>query len=126
MPAASLLTVTLSKCSSSDSQSAAVAATPADADLDAVWLSLRANAVPDWSRWDAWQKRRGTQAPDALDLAAAADTLRRDPACSSCLVELRERLWPLLPRASAASGGRRAPDAAGRAYLDALNAGAVQ
>lgn len=105
-----------------DSTNAAVAATPPDADLDAVWQSLRANAVPDWSRWDAWQRRRGTQAPDALDLAAAADSLRRDPACAACLVDLRERLWPLVPRASAASGGRRASDATGRAYLEALRA----
>lgn len=105
-----------------DSANAAVVATPADADLDAVWQNLRANTVPDWSRWDAWQRRRGTQAADALDLAEAADTLRRDPACSACLVDLRERLWPLLPRASAASSGRGAIDAAGRAYLDALRA----
>lgn len=106
-----------------DRANAAVAATPADADLDAVWQSLRANTVPDWSRWDAWQRRRGTGSADALDLAAAADTLRRDPGCGACLVDLRERLWPLLPRASAASGGRAAIDAAGRAYLDALGAG---
>jgi hypothetical protein len=105
-----------------DSTSAAVAATPADADLDAVWQSLRTNATPDWERWDAWQRRRGAAAADALDLAAAADNLRRDPACAACRAELRDRLWPLLPRASAASAGRTAPDAAGRAYLDALRA----
>lgn len=106
-----------------DRANAAIAATPADADLDAVWQSLRANTVPDWSRWDTWQRRRGTGSADALDLAAAADTLRRDPGCGACLIDLRERLWPLLPRASAASGGRAAIDAAGRAYLDALGTG---
>ncbi|HSX62898.1 MAG TPA: hypothetical protein VLF18_22160, partial [Tahibacter sp.] len=105
-----------------DGTNAAVAATPGDADLEAVWQRLRAGALPDWSRWDAWQQRRGTQAADALDLAAAADTLRRDPACRACLVDLRDRLWPLLPRASAASSGRAAADATGRAYLDALRA----
>lgn len=105
-----------------DSTSAAVVAPAADADLDAVWQDLRAGRLPDWSRWDAWQRRRGTQAADALDLAAAADSLRRDPDCHACLVDLRERLWPLLPRASAASAGRGAIDAAGRAYLDALRA----
>ncbi|MBN8738554.1 MAG: hypothetical protein BGP24_11555 [Lysobacterales bacterium 69-70] len=105
-----------------DSASAAVAATPADADLDAVWQSLRTGVAPDWERWDAWQRRRGATAADALDLAAAADNLRRDPACAACRAELRDRLWPLLPRASAASAGRAVPDAAGRAYLDALRA----
>lgn len=105
-----------------DSASAAAAAIPADADLDAVWQNLRTGAAVDWERWDAWQRRRGAAAADALDLAAAADNLRRDPDCAACRVELRDRLWPLLPRVSAASAGRAAPDAAGRAYLDALRA----
>jgi hypothetical protein len=101
---------------------AAIAASPPDADLDAVWQELRAGAAPDWARWDAWQQRRGMQSADALDLAAAADSLRRDPSCRPCLHDLRDRLWPLLPRTSAASAGRTAADAAGRAYLDALHA----
>lgn len=105
-----------------DGRNAAVPAEPPDADLDAVWQSLRTGAAPDWARWDAWQRRRGMQAADALDLAAAADSLRRDPTCTPCLAELRDRLWPLLPRASAASSGRAATDAAGRAYLEALQA----
>ena len=87
-----------------------------------MWQDLRTGAAPDWARWDAWQQRRGMQSADSLDLAAAADTLRRDPSCQPCLHDLRERLWPLLPRASAASAGRPAADAAGRAYLDALQA----
>lgn len=105
-----------------DGANAAVAASAPDADLDAVWQDLRTGAAPDWARWDAWQQRRGLQSADALDLAAAADSLRRDPSCQPCLHELRDRLWPLLPRASAASAGRPAADAAGRAYLDALQA----
>ncbi len=105
-----------------DGANAAVAASAPDADLDAVWQNLRTGAAPDWARWDAWQQRRGMQSADALDLAAAADSLRRDPACQPCLHELRDRLWPLQPRASAASAGRPATDAAGRAYLDALQA----
>ncbi len=105
-----------------DGTNAAVAASAPDADLDAVWHELRAGSAPDWVRWDAWQQRRGMQSADALDLAAAADSLRRDPSCQPCLHDLRDRLWPLLPRASAASAGRPAADAAGRAYLDALHA----
>ncbi|WP_313919976.1 hypothetical protein [Tahibacter sp.] len=105
-----------------DGANAAVAASAPDADLDAVWQDLRTGAAPDWARWDAWQQRRGMQSADSLDLAAAADSLRRAPSCQPCLHDLRERLWPLLPRASAASAGRPAADAAGRAYLDALQA----
>jgi hypothetical protein len=105
-----------------DGTNAAVAASAPDADLDAVWQALRGGSSPDWTRWDAWQQRRGMQSADALDLAAAADSLRRDASCAPCLRELRDRVWPLLPRASAASAGRPATDAAGRAYLDALRA----
>lgn len=105
-----------------DASNAAVAATAADADLEAIWQALASAAAPDWARWEAWQRRRGRDVPDALDLAAAADGLRRDPACAACAVELRERLWPLLPPSAAASAGRATPDTAGRAYLDALQA----
>lgn len=60
------------------------------------------------------------ETPDALGLLAAADRLRRDPACGDCRRALAARLWPLLPVPAAAVTARRQPDAAGRAWLEAL------
>lgn len=103
-----------------DSSNAAQPATAADAELDALWQSLQRGEQPAWPRFDAWLRDSGLGSEQALDLAAAADSWRRDLACASCREELRARLWPLLPRASAASAGRELPDRRGRAYLQAL------
>jgi hypothetical protein len=103
-----------------DGSSAAQPASAADADLDALWQTLDSGAAPDWTQFDAWLKRRALPSEQALDLAAAADSWRRDAACADCRQALRDRLWPLLQPDAAASAGRAAPDAAGRAYLDAL------
>ena len=65
-------------------------------------------------------------ATDALALLAASDRVRREPACEDCRRQLRALLWPLLPQPAAAVALRRAPDASGRAYLDALAAPRVK
>lgn len=109
-----------------NSSSAAVPASAGDAELATLWQSLQGSEQPDWSRFDRWLAQSGLASEQALDLAAAADSWRRDEACTHCRDDLRARLWPLLPRASAASGGREQPDSRGRAYLQALQAGGAQ
>lgn len=105
-----------------NSDNAANPATAAEPQLDAIWQSLERNEAPDWAGFDNWLGKRDPNAPGTLDLAAAADSWRRDPACRRCRDELRDRLWPLLPRAAAAAAGRRSGGAAGKAYLQALQA----
>lgn len=106
-----------------DSASAAQPAKAADAELDALWQALQRGEPPPWPRFDAWLRDSGLGSEQALDLAAVADSWRRDAACTHCRDDLRARLWPLLPRASAASAGREQPDRRGRAYLQALQQG---
>lgn len=107
-----------------DSTNAAQPAKAADAELDALWQALQRGEPPQWPRFDAWLRDSGLGSEQALDLAAVADSWRRDAACTHCRDDLRARLWPLLPRASAASAGREQPDRRGRAYLQALQQGA--
>jgi hypothetical protein len=40
--------------------------------------------------------------------------------CEECRRQLRSLLWPLLPQPATSVEARVTPDAAGRAYLDAL------
>lgn len=105
-----------------NSENAANAATAPEPQLDAIWQALERGETPDWDGFDKWLGQRDPNAPGTLDLAAAADSWRRDPACARCRDELRDRLWPLLPRAAAAATGRPDGGAAGKAYLQALQA----
>lgn len=93
-----------------------------------LWQSLAGGASAagtlDWSAAEAWLHAHESDLPDALAVLAAIDRVRRDPACLECRTSLRDLLWPLLPTPAAASAPRAAPNAAGRAYLDALQAGA--
>jgi hypothetical protein len=100
------------------------ALTPADTDDSgalAVWQALDAHTTPDLDAFDRWlHAHESTTGGDALALLAATDRLRREPACDECRRQLRSLLWPLLPQPATAVQPRAAPDAAGRAYLDAL------
>lgn len=87
-----------------------------------LWKALAANDAPDWDAAEAWLRAHTADTPDALGVLAAIDRARRDPACASCRASLRDLLWPLLPVPAAAAAVRTAPGAAGRAYLDALQA----
>ena len=69
---------------------------------------------------ERWVRAHSSKLPDALALLAASDRVRRDPACDECRRQLRSLLWPLLPQPATAVQSRIAPDAVGRAYLDAL------
>ncbi|MBO9662024.1 MAG: DUF4175 family protein [Dokdonella sp.] len=100
-----------------------VAATNDDVAAAALWRSLASGGAPDYAAAETWLRARQASLPDALGVLAAIDRARRDPACAECRTALRDLLWPLLPTAATASVPRAAPDAAGRVYLDALQAG---
>lgn len=95
-----------------------------DAALVALWQSLDGRGPADW---DAAQHALAAHGdtPDVLGALAALDRARRETGCSDCRRDLRAALWPLLPDVPAATATRPAPDAASRAYLDALEARAA-
>ena len=94
---------------------------PADAAVVDLWRALDRSTPPDWDAATRALAARGS-APEVLGAIAALDRARRAPDCSDCRLQLRRALWPLLPTPPAASAPRTAPDAGGRAYLDALRA----
>lgn len=98
----------------------ALAAAQADATAANLAQALADGATPDFAAFDAWLARYGKTLPDELGLRAALDAVRRDPACGDCRERARGLLWPALPTPAAAPVLRRAPDAQGSAYLDAL------
>jgi hypothetical protein len=95
-----------------------------DAPIAAIWQSLHAGGTPDWARLSAWARAHQSTLPDALGLLAAADRVQRDPDCASCRADLLGLLWPLLPAPGTALQPRRQADAAGAAYLQALEGSA--
>jgi hypothetical protein len=104
-----------------DRTSALAPAQVGDTDALALWQALDTHATPDFDAFERWltaQKSSGDG--DRLGLLAAIDRVRRDPACEECRRNLRSLLWPLLPQPAAGVPARTTPDAAGRAYLDAL------
>ena len=84
------------------------------------WQALDAHGTPDLEALDRWVGAQANAAGDSLALIAASDRVRRDPKCEACRRQLRSLLWPLLPQPATAVQSRVAPDASGRAYLDAL------
>jgi hypothetical protein len=105
-----------------DRESALAPADDVDSGALAAWQALDAHRAPDLESLDRWVRTHESSAGDALGLLAASDRVRRDPRCEDCRRELRRLLWPLLPAPATAVQARAAPDAAGRAYLDALRA----
>jgi len=96
---------------------------PADDNASAAlvaWQALDAHGTPDLEALDRWVGAQANAAGDSLALLAASDRVRRDPECEACRRQLRSLLWPLLPQPATAVQSRVAPDASGRAYLDAL------
>lgn len=100
-------------------------ATTGDAVPAAAWKALEEaaegtkGATPDLDALQRWLRDNETRVADPLSLFAAIDAVRGDPACLACRQRLRERLWPVLARPPA-QVQRRATDAAGERYLDAL------
>ncbi|SDQ21362.1 hypothetical protein SAMN05428982_0119 [Pseudoxanthomonas sp. CF385] len=96
----------------------------ADAAPARAWRALADDGAPadvaDLDALQAWLHTNEARVPDALDLFAAIDEVRGDPACASCRARLRAMLWSASPQPPARVPRRSAPDDAGRRYLDAL------
>jgi len=93
----------------------------------ALWAALApaAGEVPA-QQLDAFARWLGThesRLASPLDLAAALEQYRAEPACAACRERLRALLWTTLAAPPARPLPRQAPDATGRRYLDALSAG---
>jgi hypothetical protein len=90
----------------------------------ALWQALESGraraASAELDAFEQWLRARESSLPDALDLFAALDEVRRDPDCVACATKLRSRLWPLLPARAPAVDSRGAPDRSGRVYLESL------
>ncbi|HEU4663933.1 MAG TPA: hypothetical protein VFS55_07875, partial [Dokdonella sp.] len=92
-----------------------------DPPLVALWRDLDRGDAPDVQAAQRAIAARG-DTPEVLAALAALDRVRSDAHCDDCRRELRAALWPLLPPSPAAPATRTVPDAAARAYLDALAA----
>ena len=88
------------------------------------WTTLVNDSVPadvaDLDALQAWLRGNEARVPDALDLFAAIDEVRGDPACAPCRQRLRALLWSASAQPPAQVPRRGAVDEAGRRYLDAL------
>lgn len=94
--------------------------------LTQLWSALSDEGAPDWDAAETWLRANTSRVPDALGVLAAIDRARREPGCSDCRGTLRDLLWPLLPTPAAGVLLQPAPDAAGRAWLDATQAEATR
>ena len=103
-----------------DRESALAPADDNDSAALAAWQALDAHGAVDLDALDRWVGAHANAAGDSLALLAASDRVRRDPKCEECRRQLRSLLWPLLPQPATSVQARVAPDATGRAYLDAL------
>ena len=108
-----------------DRRSALVAASASDTALLAFRSAVESGIDADATAFSTWLRDNEARLPDALSVFAALDEWQRDRACSACRERLLDRLWTLLPPVSPRAHVRRAPDAAGEAYLDALREGDV-
>lgn len=86
-----------------------------------LWRALEDPDAPPPDAALLERARAAALADDALDLAAAIDTLAQQPDCRHCRAALRAALWPRLRLPAAAVPRRAAADAHGARYLDALD-----
>lgn len=97
----------------------------ADAVPAAAWKALEDSAggqgagALDLDALQRWLRENEARVADPLSLFAAIDAVRGDPACRDCRQRLRGLLWSVQARPPA-QVRRRATDAVGERYLDAL------
>ena len=105
-----------------DRRDGLVAASTDEVPALALWQALApgAEAGDELEQFATWLRANEDKLADPLDLVAALETVRADPACGACRARLRERLWPLLPPVAPATAPRATPDRRGQAYLEAL------
>ncbi len=93
----------------------------------ALWAALVPAAgevpAPQLDAFARWLGTHESRLASPLDLAAALEQYRAEPACAACRERLRALLWTTLAAPPARPLPRPAPDATGRRYLDALSAG---
>ncbi|WP_440225682.1 DUF4175 family protein [Dokdonella sp. MW10] len=106
-----------------DRRASLAAATPSDAVVAEVYGEVERGGLPDTAALEVWMRSHPERVDDVLGIVAAFDALRRDTACADCRARVLDRLWPLLRAPAPAVRLRETPDAAGRAYLDALGTG---
>ena len=106
-----------------DRRSALVAASDDNSVLLAFRRAVESGGDADATAFSAWLRDNEARVPDPLSVFAALDAWQRDRACSACRERLLDRLWTLLPAVAPRVHLRRAPDATGEAYLDALRDG---
>ncbi|MGH8051049.1 MAG: hypothetical protein ACREPB_10360, partial [Arenimonas sp.] len=105
------------------------AANNEDAALIQFWQSLdrlefagatSGSQKPDFSALRNWIREHPARSPDALGLLAALDALEKQPACNSCLTDMKSQLWPMLSKPPARPRQRALQNPNGQKYLDAL------
>lgn len=106
----------------SDRIGAPIARSDAADPLTNLWTALGSGQTPDWTTARQALLAHEGDSAQQLDALAALDRAQRESQCAACRVRLRAALWPLLPQPAAQVLPRPAPDAAARAYLDALQA----
>ncbi|MGE8281206.1 MAG: hypothetical protein ACN6O2_12290 [Stenotrophomonas sp.] len=95
----------------------------ADAVVANAWQALATHSQDvDLDALTRWLDSHPDAVPDPLDVVAAVDALRQQPACQRCRQQLRDQLWPALRRAQGPPARRDAADTVGRRYLEALGA----
>ena len=75
---------------------------------------------PDFTALRTWVREHPTRSPDALGLLAALDAVEKQPACRTCLTEMKAQLWPMLAKPPARPRQRALHNPNGQKYLDAL------
>lgn len=100
-----------------------------DAALIRFWQSLdrlefggstSTSQKPDFMALRDWIREHPSRSPDALGLLAALDALEKQPACNTCLAEMKAQLWPMLSKPPAKPRQRTLQNPNGQKYLDAL------
>lgn len=91
-----------------------------DAVPAAAWRALAGSGDVQLEALQRWIDGAGARVGDPLALAAAIDTVAREPRCRACRDRLRGLLWQALATPPAQVQRRAIGDATGRRYLDAL------
>lgn len=91
-----------------------------DAVPAAAWRALAGSGDVQLEALQRWIGGAGNRVGDPLALAAAIDTVARDPGCRPCRDRLRGLLWQALATPPAQVPRRAIATGAGRRYLDAL------
>ena len=103
------------------SREAALAPVEAGDDAPATaWRALAGSGAVELGPLDRWVNDNVARIRDPLALLAAIETLRADPGCARCRVQLRGQLWTVLHRPPAQIRRRGDGGASGRRYLQAL------